>query len=158
VQRGKDVKVYRRLREGDVVERGQMLARLEDRLPQLAVDFAKAKVLAARADHAAAVATYEEATKRVDRIETIRRQNPRLVSEEDHAAAVLTRVRHLQEAIAREQGVKLAEVEFQQAEAELDLYVVRSPVRGIIQRIEKRAGEGIRALDTLMEIRVLDKK
>jgi multidrug efflux pump subunit AcrA (membrane-fusion protein) len=152
---------YRPLREGDLVERGQVLVQLDpsqvlnDRL------FKKAKVVAAQADHTAAEQIAIAAQERMDRLKNLRRANgkPVDIGQEEYRAAVLTLDRYVQEAISKREAVNLAAVELARADILLELHQIRSPVRGIIRAIRKNAGEGVRAVHTtLIEIEEIKNK
>jgi multidrug efflux pump subunit AcrA (membrane-fusion protein) len=152
VRIGKEERQYRKLREGDKVEAGQMVAQLEDRLARNEVAYRKAKLAAAKADHQVSVAMAREAEARLKRLNDLKRRAPQAVSEEEYLAAVLTKERYRQEEIARKEGVKAAEAELQRAQIVLEMYTIRSPVSGVIRMIHWQCGEGVRRLDTLLEI------
>jgi multidrug efflux pump subunit AcrA (membrane-fusion protein) len=152
---------YRRLKEGDLVDRGQILVQLDPRLALNDRLYKKAKVAAAQADHAAATATAKEAQARLDRLERLTQAggNRGLVSEEDHSAAVLARNKYAQEEISKREAVNMAVLESARAEMLLEMHQIRSPVRGIVRAIHKNSGEGVRALDaTLIEIEEIKRK
>jgi multidrug efflux pump subunit AcrA (membrane-fusion protein) len=151
---------YRPLREGDLVDRGQVLVQLDptrtlnDRL------FKKAKVVAAQADHTAAVRNLEEAQERLNRSEgLVDRTGKKVVSDEQYRAAVLTRDKYVQAEISKREAVSLAALEFARSEILLDLHRIRSPVRGVVRTIRHNAGEGVLAFDTtVIEIEEIKNK
>jgi RNA polymerase sigma factor (sigma-70 family) len=147
---------FRRLREGDRVEPGQLLARLNDTQARNEVKFKQAKIVAANAEYKAALATSKEAAERLRRV--LKLKEAKAVSEEEVTAATLTQVRYAQEAVGKEQGVKLAQLELEQAELVLRMYEIRSPVGGVIRRITRQPGEAVRALETVFEIEVAQAK
>src|SRR5262249_53764147 len=126
VRIGQEVRTFRLLREGDTVEPGQMLAQLDDRLARNELLFKRTKLVAAEADHRAAVATKTEAQARLDRMEALRKANA--VSMEEYSAAVLTRDRYDQEEIAKREGIRLAQLELEHAQVILEMHTIRSPV------------------------------
>jgi RNA polymerase sigma factor (sigma-70 family) len=157
VEVGKEVRLYRRLREGDRVERGQVLAQLDDRLARLEVAIKKARVSAAKVEYPAALAMAREAQARLDRLDQLKNQNRNLVSAEEYTAAVLTRDKHEQEKVSKGEQVKLSEIELKQAQILLEMYTIRSPVRGVLSRIHKYRGEAVRGLETVFEVQAPDR-
>jgi RNA polymerase sigma factor (sigma-70 family) len=146
--------VFRRLREGDKVQQGQMLARLEDRLARHEVAIARAKLAAARADFNAATAMANEAQARLTRLDGIKRAAANAVAAEEYSAAVLTRDKHRQEAASKAAGINVAQLDVDRAETILADHTIRSPVSGVIRRILKHHGEAVRRLETVFEIEV----
>jgi multidrug efflux pump subunit AcrA (membrane-fusion protein) len=154
VKLGKEVRRYLRLRVGDRIKQGQVLAQLDDRLARHEVSYKKAKVASAEAEHRAAAAMAKEAQARLDRLEQLKRTNPALVSADEYSAAVLTRDKHREEGVSKREQVKLFGIELEQALIILDTYTVRSPVAGVLSRIHKYRGEAARRLETVFEIQV----
>ena len=72
VKVGGEEKRYLRLREGDTVEEGQLLARLDDRLARLDADVQKSKVDAAKAALGTASKVHEAAVRRQKTLATSR--------------------------------------------------------------------------------------
>ena len=145
-------KRYRRLREGDEVEEGQLLARLDDRLARLDVEEKKDRVEAAEADVRTAAKTRAEAERRFQALTELRKNNAALVSEDDFNAAKLNVDRWTNEEKGKTSAVKGAEVELKAADTVLEMYEVRSPVRGVVKAIGKNRGEAVKALETVVEI------
>ena len=144
VRVGKEERTYRRLREGDKVKEGQMLAQLDDRLARNSLDYAQARLKAAEADWKAAQATGMEAQARLARLDDLRRRNKPAVSPEDYSAAVLTRDKHREEEVSKKEGVNAAQLEVERAQTLLERYTIRSPVSGVVRRILKHRGEAVR--------------
>jgi multidrug efflux pump subunit AcrA (membrane-fusion protein) len=80
-------KKYRRLRVGDRVEAGRVLAVLDDRLARNELAVQKAKLAAAQAEYEAAERTAQEAQARLDRLDALRAQSVRSVKPEDYPVA-----------------------------------------------------------------------
>jgi RNA polymerase sigma factor (sigma-70 family) len=158
VKLGKEVRFYRPLHEGDRVAKGQILAQLDDRLARHDVALKEARVRAAEAEYKAANAMAREAQARLDRLEQLRRVNPKLVPAEEFNAAVLTRDKYREEARAKGETVKLSGLEREHAQIVLGMYTVRSPVAGVVSRLHKATGEAALRFETLIEIQVLDGK
>lgn len=156
VKVGNDTRTFWALKEGDTVEAGQMLFQLNDRLARNELLLKKTRLAVAKADHAAAAATAKEAEQRLAQTEALKRQA--VVSAEEVRAAALTRDKYVQEEISKREAVNLAALEVNQAEILVEMHAVRSSVRGTIRTILKSPGEGVRALETLIEIEPSAKK
>jgi multidrug efflux pump subunit AcrA (membrane-fusion protein) len=144
---------YRRLKRGDPVEEGQLLALIDDPIAATDVPIKEAKVAAARADTLASEKARDEAKKRYDDIER-RRSGRGLSSLEDVRVAELTWEKYLYEAKSKADAVRVAEAELRQAQAILQMTEVRSPCRGIIHTIFLHRGEGVHALEPVFAIQV----
>jgi biotin carboxyl carrier protein len=140
----------RRLKVGDRVERGQLLARLDDRLADDEYQIKKAKVVAAEAELESSRKTCAEAKRRHE----IAKANftRGLTTQEDVGAAELTWARYDSETVSKVQQVKVAELEMRQAQTILKMHQIRSPVAGVIKKICKHAGEAARSLETIVVI------
>jgi multidrug resistance efflux pump len=148
---------YRRLRVGDRVEEGQLLARLDDRLVRDDVTAKKAKVAAAEADLQASVRTRDEAEQRYLTIKKLLTgQHPGVISPDEVRGALLTWDRYKYEAVAKKADVDVAKVEVKSAQTVVEMYEVRSPARGVITRLYKRRGEAVKYLEPVVQIRVTD--
>jgi macrolide-specific efflux system membrane fusion protein len=143
---------YRRLREGDTVVEGQLLARINDTVAVDKVTVAEAKILVAKAELQTSTATKNEALKRFQQIAAARQKNPGAFSAEEESGAKLTYERYVQEEKAKEAGVVQGQVELQGAQRMLNSYQIHSPVSGIITTIHKQKGEAVKSLETVLEI------
>jgi serine/threonine protein kinase/tetratricopeptide (TPR) repeat protein len=143
VRMGGRVKNYRRLREGDGVAAGQLLAQLDDR--RALVELANRQRNAASALAAAeeARAARAEAERRHRRAQELRRKND--ASGEELARAV-------RQVEALEADLKAARDEVKRAQIVLRLHEVRSPVRGVIGCIYIRPGEVVRSLQPVLGV------
>jgi multidrug efflux pump subunit AcrA (membrane-fusion protein) len=156
VRVGEEVREYRRLRVGDKVGEGQMLAQLDDRLARNEVVLKKARLTAAEAESKSAEAMAKEAQARLDRLDRLRRTDARLGAEE-YSAAVLTRDKHRDETASKKAAVKVAQLELERAQTVLEMYTIRSPVSGVLRAIRKHRGEAVRKLETVFEIEITER-
>jgi multidrug resistance efflux pump len=143
---------YRRLRVGDRVEEGQLLARVDDRLARTEVAIQQAKLEAAKADHRASRATRDEAQKRYDALVNTKKRAPGAVAEDDVRGAKLTWDRYKEEERAKAAGVAVAEANLRAAQTILARHEIRSSVRGVIKAIYKNRGEAVKALESVLLI------
>jgi multidrug efflux pump subunit AcrA (membrane-fusion protein) len=154
VKVGGEEKKYRRLRVGDRVEEGQLLARLDDRVARDELAIKREKITAAEADWKASAKTRDETEQRYRALERRRTGNPTGMpfSAEDLRAAKLTWDRYSFEEVAKKAALEVAKVEERLAQTQLSLYEIRSPARGVITKVAKHAGEGVRAYETVFQI------
>ncbi|HJT77154.1 MAG TPA: hypothetical protein VJ739_08130, partial [Gemmataceae bacterium] len=148
---------YLRLRVGDRVEEGQLLARLDDRLARDDLEAKKSKVEAAVADWNASLKARDEAEQRYKTLERLWKGQVRnTISLEDVRGAKLTWDRYFFEEIAKKAAIKQARVEMKAAQTVVEMYEVRSPARGVVTRLYKRRGEAVKYLEPVVQIRVSD--
>jgi len=143
------------LKVGDKVEPGQLIA-LTD--PALAVDelsIKLAKFDAAAADHSAAEKMRDEYKERYQRLKSLFEKAA--VGNEDVTAAKLAWERTVFEAISKTEALKVAERELQKARTELEMHQVRSRVRGVVTKVARHPGEGAKALDAIVQVRLEDR-
>jgi RNA polymerase sigma factor (sigma-70 family) len=65
--------------------------------------------------------------------------------------------RYAQETITKGEHVKVAARELRQAETLLGLHQVRSRVRGVVTKLYKHPGEGVKSLEAVVQVRLEDK-
>jgi RNA polymerase sigma factor (sigma-70 family) len=157
VKVGDTVKKYRRLKKGDVIEEGQLLAQLDDDMARAEVSIKEAKLAAAQADDNAAVRLRDEAKARWDT--QIRLRIPKgggiiTTSAEDLRAAQATYERSYYDTVSKREAVKVADAELKQARKTLEMYQIRSRTRGVLQSILKHRGEAVKALESVFLIQV----
>jgi RNA polymerase sigma factor (sigma-70 family) len=157
VRVGKEVREYRRLRVGDKVEQGQMLAQLDDRLAGNDVAIAMAKLAFAKAEYQATSMMASEAQARLNRLDDLKRRDPRVVSAEEYSAAVLTRDKHAFEKISKKEQVNVVQLELERPQAILEMHTIRSPVNGVIRAIRKQRGESVRKFETVFEVEITER-
>jgi len=152
---GDEVKKYRRWKEGDRVEEGQLLARLDDRLARDEVAIRIAKLKVAEADYQAVQKTKTEAESRLRTALELFKKGA--LSGEEVRGAQLTYDRYVSEEISKQQAIEVANREVKQAETLLEMYEIRSPVRGMIKVIYKHKGEAAKNLEPVFQIEIADK-
>lgn len=141
---------YRRWREGDRVEEGQLLARLDDRLARDEVAIKRTRLVASEAELIAALKTRDEAKARFERYQELAKRGA--LDPSELGAAKLTWERYEQEAVSRKAAVEVAGLELKQAQTLLEMYEIRSPLRGVIQAIYRKRGEAVRGLEPVFRI------
>jgi multidrug resistance efflux pump len=143
---------YKSLREGDTVKAGQLLMKLDDRLARNELRIAKAKLAVAQAEYAGASTTFREAKLRFETAQRLWEKSPPLIAEEDYREKKLAQDKFAAEAEGRKAQIAVAEIQLANAEIIVDMHQVRSPVNGVVRSILKRPGEGVKALDPVIEI------
>ncbi len=143
---------YRRLREGDTVKAGQLLARVNDALARDDVDIAAAKAAAAEADVVTSSKAKDEAKQRLDSMTDAITRVQGAYSNEDLRGAKLTYARFVQEEVAKKANVIVAQRQLNQAQTQLKMYEIRSPVDGVVKVVHIQKGEGVKRLETVVEI------
>jgi multidrug efflux pump subunit AcrA (membrane-fusion protein) len=150
---GEEEKKYRRLRVGDAVEEGQLLARVDDQAARDALAIKVQEVEAARADQKASLKTRDEAEQRYRTLERLNNAAaPGVRSMEDLRGAKLTFDRFFFEEISKREAIKKAEAEVTAAEHCVKKYEVRSPASGTITKIYKSRGEAVKAYEPVLQI------
>lgn len=152
---GTETKTLRKLREGDVVRVGQLLAYLDDQLARDDLAIKQARVVASNADLQAALKSGEEAKNKFD-IQQRLWQYGRAASEEEVRTAKLNWEKAVYDAVGKQEAVKLAERELSQAETLLRMHQIRAETSGIVKTIYKRRGEAVRAFEPVLQIHNLD--
>jgi multidrug efflux pump subunit AcrA (membrane-fusion protein) len=147
-----EVRRFARLKEGDKVEKGQLLALLDPTLALDDVAIAKSKVEAAKADYAASLKTRDAAKERLLTLQKLAQGPNPTVSKEELSAAQLTYDRYFFEEAGKKEGVNAAEKELRRAENVLKTYEIRSPARGTVLQLHKRQGDAARGYDPVVRI------
>jgi RNA polymerase sigma factor (sigma-70 family) len=149
---------YRRLREGDEVVEGQLLARVDDTTAATDLTVAQAKLEAANADLVVSTKTRDEAKNRYDEIIATNMKTPGTFSPGEIRGAKLTWERYVQDEATKKANVVVAEAELKRAKVTLDRYTVRSPVRGVVKTIHVQKGEAVKHLEPVLEILPAEEK
>jgi multidrug efflux pump subunit AcrA (membrane-fusion protein) len=152
---GSVTKQYRRLKEGDWVEKNQLLALVDDRLARAEVHAKQAKLKASLADKQAALDTREETYQRYltqKRLWDGGSGNLPVTSFEELRGAQATYLRYKSEAVSKEEAVTVAQAELNQAETTLGMYEVRCKLSGRVKKLYKHTNEAVHNLDPVVQI------
>lgn len=127
--------------EGDRVEQGQELLRIDASQYQAAVARARAAVSEARAREAQARAGMLRAQRALERARNLRARDESLISEEAFEQAQTEA--QVQEALldAARFGVEQARAALQESENQLSKTVIRAPLSGVVTRLNVEEGE-----------------
>ena len=140
---------FNKLKEGDRVKADQIIARLDDRLAQIDVELARIKLAAAKFELEASEKVFKEAETRY----IIALKAPRGTYDAEAIREKKLGMEKFQaEVDIKKEAVNLASFDVRRAEILLDMHVIRSPVRGVIRVIHKNRGEGVKALEPVLEI------
>lgn len=154
VRVGDQERRYRRLREGDRVEAGQLVALLDDRLARDTCAIKQSQVALAQAEWEAAEKARDEAKERYLRQLKLRSSaGGSATSEEDVGGAQLAWYRNHYDAVSKREAIALAQVELRGAQTVLGMYEIRAAIPGVVKRIHKQPGEAVRSLEPVVEVR-----
>ena len=152
----REMKKFRRLREGDYVEKDQLMAMLDDRLARADKASKDAKVAVAEAELIAARKTTEEARARYDtQVRLAHTSVGKVTSEEELRGAKLLWEKSGYEAVGKQEAVKQAKLESESAQTVLELHEIRASMPGVILHIYKSPGEAVRSGDPVFSLRDL---
>jgi WD40 repeat protein len=145
---------YRPLEVGDFVDYDQVIAVVD---PSLAInDLAGkvSKVTAAKVDVEATDDIFKQTDIRLKKLRELDSMRPGSVTYEDMSNAEITRVKYYGDKRQKEQAVTLAESDRDQAQLVLSQHFLKNDLHGksIIKKIEKFAGEGIKAQETILTL------
>jgi multidrug resistance efflux pump len=154
---GKVENNYRRLRAGDLVEAGALIARLDDKLARDEVTLKEAQIGACEADLRARIRAREEVERRVTAMEESMKRIPGSVSKDDYENARLTASRYREEEVAGRSRVLVAQAECDRAKIVLRTHEIRSPVRGVVRELLKVPGEAVRVGEPVVRLAVVEK-
>jgi multidrug resistance efflux pump len=136
---------------GDRVVKDQIIGVLDDRLARLDLQMKEAILGAAKVDRDAAQLLHEEAKATIMAFE-------RWVQQGAAAATELRREKALekklaQEVVVKETRIHLAKLEVDRAKLLVEMHVLRSPVAGEVRAVYKTRGEGVKALESVVQIK-----
>jgi WD40 repeat protein len=145
---------YHKWDEDNVVEEGQMLALIDPGLALNEVAGKEAKVEIARADHKTSLAIWEESKNRLATALWLY-QKGKATSKEEVDGAKLTAEKYRLESEGKEQAIKAAIHDRDQAVTQLRLHELRSVIKGksIIKKIHyQNGGVGVKALEPIVQL------
>jgi HlyD family secretion protein len=129
------------VQEGDAVQRGQVLLRIDPTQYEAAVARARAAVSESLAREAQARASLLQAEQALRRATEMRERDANLISpqqyEETTTAAQVQKALHE----AAEHGVEIARAMLREAENHLSKSVIRAPIDGVVTRLNIEEGE-----------------
>ena len=129
------------VKEGDPVERGEVLLRIDPTQYEAAVAQARASVSQALANEARARASMLQAQQELRRTETMLARDSTLISPRQYEDARTQA--EVQEALfeAAEHGVEVSRAALREAEDRLAKSVIRAPIDGVVTRLNIEEGE-----------------
>ncbi len=129
------------VKEGDPVEAGQILLRIDPTQYEAAVARAEASVSQALAQEARARASQIQAQQELERTEEMRRRDSLLVSPREYEQAQTQA--EVEKALyeAAEHGVDVARAALREAQDRLAKSVIRAPMDGVVTRLNIEEGE-----------------
>jgi HlyD family secretion protein len=133
------------VQEGDMVRKGQILARQEDDELQLAVSRAQAEVAQARAQIATAQVALTAAQREYDRLQSLVSKNIIAPQKLDQARDKIQEARA--QIQAQQASVQTATARLREAQYDLELTLVRAPADGRIVRRHANPGSGASTLN-----------
>jgi len=143
------------VKEGTTVEPGQTLAHVDAALAIDELSTRLAKLEAAEADRVASGKVRDFYRSQLATREDLFRKGS--ATREEVSEAKISLDRYAQETITKGEQVKVAARELRQAETVLLLHQVRSRVRGVVTKVYKHPGEGVRDLEAVLQVRLEDK-
>jgi WD40 repeat protein len=145
--------VYRRLRENDVVRKGQQLARLDEQLVQLTIRQNKALITAAEEAIAAAKESEDAQQKAYDLLKDIKGA----VSESERLNSLALVARYKENRVSARKDLEKFRGELSTAEAQLLRHFIQSPINGRVVKLLKSPGEFAKAGEPILEIQATDR-
>jgi WD40 repeat protein len=146
----------RPLKQGEFVQKGQLLAILDNRLPTDDFFIKRGKIAVANAEADAAAKTKDEAWQRWLTQERLKKQGRGATSDEDWRGAYLVYNKSSSEAVSKKEAVELAKLEWNQTKTALSMHEVRAAISGFIRTIYKYKGESVKNLEPILQIQNLD--
>lgn len=128
------------VQRGDIVSKGQIVARLESGLEQIALDFATARA-GMRGEIESRRAALDYALRQRDRVDELYKDSVISLNEKDRAETDV-RVAEMDLKVA-EDNLVLAQIERERAAHRLELRSIRSPVDGVVVDISMAPGESV---------------
>jgi HlyD family secretion protein len=129
------------VREGQDVQKGQILLRIDATQYQAMVARAKAGVSEALAREAQAKANHIQAKRAHDRANALASQGENLISKQQVEDAQTQLMVQEQLLRAAQYGVQIARASLAEAQDQLNKTVIRAPMNGVVTRLEVEEGE-----------------
>ncbi len=152
----KEERLYRTLEVGDSVQKGQVLAVLDQELPLAEIDIKLANYNAAVAKRGATEKTREEYAKRLESLEATARRVPGSISREDIRAAQLAVDRYAAETVSDTESMKKAEAEMLQSRVLLSMHTIRAEINGKVKMIYAHRGEAVKEQERVVQLQNQD--
>ena len=133
--------VYLPLQEGNLVQRGQILVKLDTASYAAAVEQAQAGVASARANVAQAQANLDQAQRAYNRARDVRAQNAQLISQEALEQAQTAQAVGAANLDASQRAVDQAVASLRNARDQLSKTTIASPLSGQVTRLAVKLGE-----------------
>jgi RNA polymerase sigma factor (sigma-70 family) len=146
-------KRIRELRVGDRVTKGQLVAMVNPAVTFAELGVQVARLDASQAEFLAAIKTKETTHQRYQAMITANRNTPGSVSEDEVRRARLDWDKAIHDEKVKEAAIRSAQAEVNKVLATLLQHEVRSPITGVVTKIDKRAGEMARSGGAILEIR-----
>jgi hypothetical protein len=142
--------VYRRLRDGEHVEKDQVIAMVDNRLANAEVASKEAKLTASDADYKAAIETRNEAEERWKTADKLFKGGQVIISREDWRGAFVTWERYKSEAVSKYQAIFVAKEDLNEARTVAEMHDVRAKIAGRVKTIYKTSGEVVKREDPVI--------
>lgn len=143
---------FRRLKEGDVVQEGQLLGLINPALASDDLVIKSAKLDAAIADRVASEKTRDEAKERWLTAEKLHGQGKGIESWENVRGARLAYDRYTYEEISKRQAIYVSAAELKQVQTTLEMHAIRSKIPGVIKTVYKNKGDAVKKLDPVLHV------
>jgi multidrug efflux pump subunit AcrA (membrane-fusion protein) len=135
-----------------MVEKGQLLALVDTEMACDDLESKLASIEVAESERETSQKAKEEAYTRYGRIVMANTRNPGTFAPEDVSGAKLAYDRYVQEEVAKKAAIVKAQRQTNAAITLLNRHAIHAPVAGVIKVIDLQAGEGVKKLETVLEI------
>ena len=132
---------------GTPVEKGTVLARLDDALYRARLAQAQAAVARAEAEVAQAIVKVEQMDHELDRKKDLRKKNPQALSRQEYDEAAFNADTARAGQVVAKSAVEVARADFEVAKVNLGYTTIRSPIRGVV--ISRRVNVGQTVVSSL---------
>ena len=132
---------YLGVSEGSIVQKGQVIARLDNADYQAAVAQAQANVSTAEASVIEARSDRDQLARNAQRVREIRTRNANLISEQDLETALSRAAQSESRLRASDARKRSADAGLRMADANMDNTIIRAPFSGTVLRKDAEVGE-----------------